>query len=69
MTKRNKRQINNLFVNCPNTKDFADLWYQEYLTNNFLNTFDAPSIERFFCNVVVRENTSPRTCVLVVLEE
>ena len=69
MTKRNKRQINNLFVNCPNTKDFADLWYQEYLTNNFLNTFDAPSIERFFWNVVVRENTSPRTCVLVVLEE
>ena len=68
MTKRNKRQINNLFVNCPNTKDFADLWYQEYLTNNFLNTFDAPSIERF-CNVVVRENTSPRTCVLVVLDE
>ena len=35
MTKRNKKQTNNLFVNCPNTKDFADLWYQEYLTNNF----------------------------------
>lgn len=60
MTKRNKRQINNLFVNCPNTKDFADLWYQEYLTNNFLNTFDAPSIERFFLQCCGERKYEPK---------